>query len=623
MYIQSKYCATGSRCINECFEENGKGNFRYYIDGGKPMQIEVPSDKYEAALESMQEKIRRGQIKGITDPKEAKNIVRKGNFTYEQAKNIAKAGTIESLSYDAVNGMVICASAFGITTILTFATSIWNGQDFEKSLKLAGYSGLKVGGTALVVSILSSQLSKAGLNSALVNSSEMMVSFMGPKASALLVNAFRNGTKIYGAAAMKRAAKLLRGNMITSGLTVMVLSTFDIADIFQGKISGKQLFKNITNTTSTVVGGTGGWLAGSAIGSAICPGIGTFVGGLIGSTGVGTVAEKASETIVGEFIEDDATEMVTILEKVFEKMVKEYLLNQKEVEKSVDRLQDKLNGKILKNMYASDNRDEFARELLKSIIEKQVAMRPKIPALSIEEMLYGIRTALEEISDEIEDKDINDNGESISEMPKYRSEYEKFSSYEQIEAEKLYNEGENYYLGRGKNIDEKKAFEFYSRAASLGYAKAQYKVARCYEFGRGINKNMTNASIWYRKAAEQGHTEAQKKINDFIKTGYTSGRIYSIAESSNYVTEATAEDILELGEAYYLGRGRKVDERKAAELYAKAAVMGHARAQYKFGLCCEFGRGCPKNVELAYKSYMKAAQQGDKDAQQKIQRLNH
>ena len=63
--------------------------------------------------------------------------------------------------------------------------------------------------------------------------------------------------------------------------------------------------------------------------------------------------------------------------------------------------------------------------------------------------------------------------------------------------------------------------------------------------------------------------------------------------------------------------------RKAAELYAKAAVMGHARAQYKFGLCCEFGRGCPKNVELAYKSYMKAAQQGDKDAQQKIQRLNH
>lgn len=25
--IQSKYCKTGSRCINECFSEDGKGGF--------------------------------------------------------------------------------------------------------------------------------------------------------------------------------------------------------------------------------------------------------------------------------------------------------------------------------------------------------------------------------------------------------------------------------------------------------------------------------------------------------------------------------------------------------------------------------------------------------------------
>ena len=28
VYIQSKYCATGSKCINECFEDGGNGNFR-------------------------------------------------------------------------------------------------------------------------------------------------------------------------------------------------------------------------------------------------------------------------------------------------------------------------------------------------------------------------------------------------------------------------------------------------------------------------------------------------------------------------------------------------------------------------------------------------------------------
>src|SRR5699024_2192568 len=59
--IQSKYCATGSRCINECFADDGKGAFRYYTNNGKPMAIEVPSDKYEAAVSAMEEKIRRGQ----------------------------------------------------------------------------------------------------------------------------------------------------------------------------------------------------------------------------------------------------------------------------------------------------------------------------------------------------------------------------------------------------------------------------------------------------------------------------------------------------------------------------------------------------------------------------------
>ena len=94
--IQSKYCATGERCVNECFEQDGKGAFRYMIDG-KPMQIEVPSDKYDEALKAMEEKIRNGQVNGVMDPVEAKKIIWKGHFTYAQAKNIAKAGLNSAL----------------------------------------------------------------------------------------------------------------------------------------------------------------------------------------------------------------------------------------------------------------------------------------------------------------------------------------------------------------------------------------------------------------------------------------------------------------------------------------------------------------------------------------------
>lgn len=405
VFIQSKYCATGSRCINECFEEGGKGTFRYMIDG-KPMQIEVPSDKYDDALKAMEEKIRNGQIEGITDPEEAKNIVRKGHFTYTQAKNIAKAGTVESLTYDGINGAIIATSVFGVTAIITLATSMWNGENFEDALKIATYSGLKVGGTAFVTSILAAQLSKVGLNSALVGSSEAIVSIMGPKASAILINAFRTGAKpIYGAAAMKSAAKLLRGNAITAGVTFVVLSSVDVANIFRGRISGKQLFKNMAGTAATVGGGTGGWIAGAAAGSAILPGVGTVIGGIVGSIVGGSAAGKATNAVVGAFIEDDADEMVKIIQDVFIDMASEYLLSNKEAEKSVDKLQDILDGKMLKNMFASDDRRQFARDMLIPIIEKEVSKREIIREPSTEQMINCVKAVLEEINDTMVDDD--------------------------------------------------------------------------------------------------------------------------------------------------------------------------------------------------------------------------
>lgn len=401
--IQSKYCATGSRCIQECFEN---GRFKYIDDTGNIMKIEVPSDKYDSAVKSMENRIRNGEIPGVKDPSEAKNIVRKGHFTYEQAKNIAKFGNVESITFDAVNGVIIASTAFGLSTVLTFATCVWNGDDFNTSLKTATYSGLKIGGTTFITVVLSSQLSRAGLNSALVGSSEAIVNIMGPKAAAALVNAFRSGTNIYGAAAMKSAAKMLRGNAITGAVSVVVLSSFDIVNIFRGRISGSQLFKNIANTASTVAGGTAGWVGGATAGATIgsvVPIVGTavggFVGGLVGSFVGGSAAGKVSKVVTDKFIEDDANKMVSIIEKVFSKIAEEYLLNQKEAENIIDNLRNKITGSTLKNMFANSNREKFAKDLLIDIVENEVKKRKRIPMLTNKDMKKGLKEVLEEISD--------------------------------------------------------------------------------------------------------------------------------------------------------------------------------------------------------------------------------
>ena len=425
--IQSKYCASGAKCVHECFDKNGQ--FRYWNAADKTaMQIEVPSDMYEAAVQALEERIKHGGLHGkikingkeykcsVTDPAEAKNIIRKGHFTYAQAKNIAKAGTVESICYDAASGAIIATKALGISATVSFAVALWNGEDFEDALKVAAAQGLKVGGTTFISAVIAGQLSKAGLNSALVASSEAIVRMMGPKASALLANALRSGTnifgapatKIYGAAAMKSAAKTLRGNVITAAASFVVLSAGDVANIFQGRISGGQLFKNLANTAAGIGGGMAGWAGGATVGAtvgSVIPLVGTaagaFVGGLIGAFGGGSAASSLSGAVLDEFIEDDANKMVTIIQEVFTELASEYLVTQEEAEHIADSLKERLTGATLKDMFASDDRRQFARALLEVYFEEVSFNREYISLPTDDEMQRGLKAVLEDIADEV------------------------------------------------------------------------------------------------------------------------------------------------------------------------------------------------------------------------------
>ena len=236
----------------------------------------------------------------------------------------------------------------------------------------------------------------------MVSSSDALVSAIGPRASAQLVNAFRSGTNIYGAAAMKSASKMLRSNAITGIATVLVLSTGDVVNIFRGRISAAQLFKNVVNTGAGVAGGIGGWGAGAAAGAAIgsiIPGIGTaiggFIGGLTGAFAGGSVASEVSKAVTDEFIEDDSKEMVRILEKEFQTIATNYLLNEKEAESVADNLKEHVDGDTLKDMYASNNRHSFAYKLIEKNTTPIINNRPKVQLPSQSDLTRGLREALE------------------------------------------------------------------------------------------------------------------------------------------------------------------------------------------------------------------------------------
>ena len=405
-YIQTKYYSSASRSIAACFDENG---FRYINNvDNTPMAIEVPADQYEAALEYMKNHIANGDFKeyGIdsTETDRVVEVVKKGNLTYKQAKHIAKAGNVESILYDAAHGCIVAGAAMGLSAAVDFAINIWNGEPVDTAIKESIMQGLQSGGTAFIISVLSSQVAKTSLSNALIPASKVIVKALGPKVSAAIVNAFRPaGSAIYGAAAMRSAAKFLRGNVITSAVTFVVLSAGDVADIVQGRISWKQLAKNVSTTAVGVAGGALGWIGGAALGTAILPGAGTVVG-IIASIAVGWGANEGAKALADLIADDDADEMVQLINTHFSEIASEYFLNETEVDQAIDNLQVLLTPEMLKQMFQYRDHDAFARQLIETAIDPVVAERPYVELPSEEEYAEYLTQTLEAIYEDIGDE---------------------------------------------------------------------------------------------------------------------------------------------------------------------------------------------------------------------------
>lgn len=364
--IQTKYCQNANASVNSGFK-NGK--YRYLDSNGNPMQLEVPSDQYDEAIRIMEEKIRKGQVPGCKNPKDASKIIRKGNITLKQAINIAKAGTVESLVFDAAHGVVIGLSAAGISSTIILARALWNGEDLDTALDIAMYSGIQAGGIAFVTSVVSSQITKTGVSNLLNKPSNELVKLLPSTVRKQLLAAIRDGAPIYGAAASKNLAKLLRGNFITQVVTVLVLSSNDIFHYAQGKISGKQLFKEVTTLVSGLIGG-------GVVGVLLAPlgPVGVIIGSIIG-TGL---SSEAMRRLLNQFIEDDAVKLIEIVNNRFAILANEYLLSKSELDLSVEVLRGCLVHSKLLEMYASEDRIRFADDLIEKCIQSIIVWRTRI-----------------------------------------------------------------------------------------------------------------------------------------------------------------------------------------------------------------------------------------------------
>lgn len=126
-----------------------------------------------------------------------------------------------------------------------------------------------------------------------------------------------------------------------------------------------------------------------------------------------------------------------------------------------------------------------------------------------------------------------------------------------INPDEIYNIGECYYFGIGKDKNLEKAIECYEKAAGLGNLDAMMKLGHIYSDSTLTKRLDYNTAImWFKKAVYANVKYADEADEAIYKIG---------------------SDLNALGEKYLYGEGVKADNKKAV-MYIKAAIkLGNCR----------------------------------------------
>jgi hypothetical protein len=413
--IQCKYCKTAYSSVNSCFKNDpttGTKTFRYYDLSGNAMKIEVPADQYSQAIEHMKTRITNGQVPGVTDPNMAYDIIRKGKLTYNQALNLAKAGTIESISFDVATGAVNCLSAFGISAVVAFAQVLWVTKDYKKAAKCALYTGIQVYGLAFAGGIIASQISRTSFAASLNPLATEISKSLSPQLVQEIVNAFRAlaGKKaIYGAAAQKSFAKFFGSTAITQGIMFFAFTVPDTYKAISGKISGSQYLKNMTSLAASFLCSiaattSAGAVIGKTVGEKISKKVGSAIGlcaGLIG----GALGGIAVKTIGNLLHEDDAIITARLFNAILLNQFIDHVLTADEQDQVIalldndEKMLRALQQDLLKSEHQEQDVIDYLKPKIQSIIKKrkiigiddEIEMGNSISTIVLEgELAYGV-----------------------------------------------------------------------------------------------------------------------------------------------------------------------------------------------------------------------------------------
>ena len=409
--VQSKYFQSASETIAAAFD-SGSGNYRY-----EGQVLEVPKDQYKACVELMRKRIAQGKVLGFENPADAENIVQQGTVTYKQARNIARAGNVDSLVFDAKTQAVTSTYVFAISFAVTFAQNRWQGECAKNAMRAALESSILAGSTTLVTGIISAQVLRtkaAAIGVVSVRSGVKAISGTTIGRQAIhRIAAGSLGKAVYGAAAINHVSKLLRSNLVTATIAAAMTVAPDFyRAALSRSISWRQLRKNISVNVAGIATGVGGWLGGAAVGAAfgsVVPIVGTaaggVAGGILGALGCGIGGSKAAKAIADKISDDDSKHLLMILQDEIQTLAFEYMLTEDEVEDIASKVKSTVNPKWLRRMFKETNRAtnkyrsrKFVRTEFEPHFEATIKKRPRIVLPSADQLEEEVSRLVETVT---------------------------------------------------------------------------------------------------------------------------------------------------------------------------------------------------------------------------------
>ncbi|KAG0376456.1 hypothetical protein BGX24_007718 [Mortierella sp. AD032] len=152
--------------------------------------------------------------------------------------------------------------------------------------------------------------------------------------------------------------------------------------------------------------------------------------------------------------------------------------------------------------------------------------------------------------------------------------------------------------------------------ARLGDRDAQFALGELYDHGLGAVQSASQAFEWYKKAAGQGLVVTERV--EGLRPTYLSDDSFAANWFQKAAVQGHATAQYNLGNMYYTGQEVKKDYSKAFDWYLLAANQDHASASNSVGNLYCVGHGVDQDYSKAAFWYLKAAENGDEEAQNSL-----